>query len=79
MEILNKMEMNLLVILTIFIVLIAVFGGKIVMKPPFCNFLNICARKIFKIVLEIPNKMEMDWLGISIFKLFLLYPVVHCP
>ena len=26
--------------------LVAVFGGKNVIKPPFCNFLNIQARKI---------------------------------
>ena len=34
------------------------------LKPPFCNFLIIQARKILKIVLEIPNKMEMNWLVI---------------
>ena len=31
--------------------LIAVFGGKS-LKPPFCNFLIIEARKILKVVLE---------------------------
>ena len=41
LEIPNKMEMDWLGILTIFVVLIADFGGKIVMKPPFCNLLNI--------------------------------------
>ena len=44
--------------------LIAILGGKKVIKPPFCNFFNIQARKILKIVLEIPNKIEIDWLGI---------------